>query len=1066
MRRPVLRRLSPVFALSALAALSCDGPPGVLAPAVAALETAAPATPKPTAVAIPVSAPLKAGKPPALLVTTDPERAPEPLGLTSVDVAVVIDGFLAETTTTLTFRNTYPRVLEGELVFPLPEGATISGYALDVAGEMVDGVAVERHEARIAFEKEVRRGVDPGLVEWVKGNNFRTRVWPIPAHGARTVRVRYVSELVTRSRGGAVDAFYALPLRFGQSIADLRLKVEVVKGLARPELRSGAPPAFRFEAWEDRYVAEARLAGVPPAEDLLVALPDVPRQSVRLETDDEGETHFVIVDFPEPPADAPVARPARRAGIFWDASLSREAADHASELALLDGWLRRVRDIDVDVVVFRDVAEAPRAFSVRGGDGRAVREMLEGLVYDGGTNLGALRFEAGHDYDLLFTDGLGTLGPDAPPVPEVPLHAVSADVRANHALLDDIARRSGGAYLSLQRLGVAEAVESIGARGFSFLSAQSAPAAVADLTPAGRRRVQGRDVVAGRLLADEATLTLRYGVEAASQVRTHTLRKAAATRGRVLSRFWAQRRVAELAAQPEANAEELRRIGQRFGITTPGTSLIVLETLEQYVQHRIPPPRNRAALRAAYERRVVADEASARGRKGDKLGRVVEMWRRRVAWWQGRVDKRMPRLGDSPVGFEEGIAEGVAGGVEGGVPGGVLGGIVGGTAEGAGPREAPAAPTPRAARPPVMMDRTVMSREEMVAVMGYAGGDALAKQEADAASSGLPAIVLKPWDPSTPYLRVLREAGPSGAYAAFLSERKAYRTSPAFYLDCADHFLREGARAIGLRVLTDVLELELEEPRLLRIAAHRMQRAGELDLAVDLFEKVRRLRPEEPQSLRDLALALEARADARRLRLGKGDAAGAADYLRSVELLDEVVAGDWDGRFREIEVVAIEEANRIIAVVERDRGYGRVAFPLDPRLRQLLDTDVRIVMTWDTDATDMDLWVREPSGEKCHYAHALTAAGGMLSADLTGGYGPEEYLVRRAPAGPYRVQANFYGSSTQRLTGPTTVQATVITDFGRPGERRQALSVRLARAREVVDIGTVRFGEEVTQITR
>ena len=254
------------------------------------------------------------------------------------------------------------------------------------------------------------------------------------------------------------------------------------------------------------------------------------------------------------------------------------------------------------------------------------------------------------------------------------------------------------------------------------------------------------------------------------------------------------------------------------------------------------------------------------------------------------------------------------------------------------------------------------------------------------------------------------------------------------------------------------MELKLEEPRLLRIAAHRLQQAGELALAVDLFEKVLSLRPEEPQSLRDLALALEARADARRLKAGQGSPSIAADYVRSVELLNRIVLGRWDRRFPEIEVMALEEANRIIAVVERDPAFGRPSFPIDARLRTLLDTDLRVVMTWDTDLTDIDLWVTEPSGEQCYYGHALTQTGGLVSRDFTGGYGPEEYLVHRAMAGEYRIQSNFYGSRSQSLTGPTTIQATVITDFGRPNEARRSLTLRLTSAREMIGVGTARFG--------
>jgi Ca-activated chloride channel family protein len=157
-----------------------------------------------------------------------------------------------------------------------------------------------------------------------------------------------------------------------------------------------------------------------------------------------------------------------------------------------------------------------------------------------------------------------------------------------------------------------------------------------------------------------------------------------------------------------------------------------------------------------------------------------------------------------------------------------------------------------------------------------------------------------------------------------------------------------------------------------------------------------------------------------------------------------------------VEVLALLEANRIVAVLERG-GARPDDLPLDPRLVRLLEADVRIVLTWDTDQTDMDLWVVEPTGEKCFYSHPLTTLGGRISKDFTGGYGPEEYMVRRARPGLYRVKANYYGSRAQGLAGPTTVQATVITDFGRPEEKRRSVTLRLTEARDVVDVGEVRF---------
>jgi len=333
------------------------------------------------------------------------------------------------------------------------------------------------------------------------------------------------------------------------------------------------------------------------------------------------------------------------------------------------------------------------------------------------------------------------------------------------------------------------------------------------------------------------------------------------------------------------------------------------------------------------------------------------------------------------------------------------------------------------------------------------------------------AIAIKPWDPNTPYIKAMKAVPADQAYGVYLEQRKTFGRSPAFYLDCADFLVEHGRRDLGVRVLTDIAELQLQDARLLRVAAHRLMQvaatptgaARERELAIDLFEKVLALRPEEPQSYRDLALAL---ADRARLAISAeagngGNPAGLsqakADFGRALELLNKVIVGN-SPRFPEIELPVLMEANQVIATLAGRPDLGEVPNPIDSRLRKDLDCDVRVVLTWDADQTDIDLWVTEPSNEKCFYGHNRTIIGGLLSRDYTDGYGPEEYCLRKLMPGQYKIQANFYGSRQQELTGPATVQATVITNFGRPNEKQQALTIRLKEARDVVDIGTITLG--------
>jgi len=153
-------------------------------------------------------------------------------------------------------------------------------------------------------------------------------------------------------------------------------------------------------------------------------------------------------------------------------------------------------------------------------------------------------------------------------------------------------------------------------------------------------------------------------------------------------------------------------------------------------------------------------------------------------------------------------------------------------------------------------------------------------------------------------------------------------------------------------------------------------------------------------------------------------------------------------------VIALMELNRIIPLA---REAGKTEISLDRRLIKLLDVDVRIVLTWDADNTDVDLWVTEPSGEKAFYSSPLTKAGGHVSADFTEGYGPEEYVIHHAKPGRYVIQADYYGSRAQTLQGPVTVQADVYTNYGRKNEKRQRLTLRLDKEKDTTTVGEINF---------
>ena len=110
------------------------------------------------------------------LVIRGEDGEPYPLEIKECSIEVRLYGCVAETQITLEFYNPSENdEKEGRFLFPLPEGATVDGYALDIDGELVDGVAVEKQQAKTVFETIQRRGIDPGGWEATPSNAASTR---------------------------------------------------------------------------------------------------------------------------------------------------------------------------------------------------------------------------------------------------------------------------------------------------------------------------------------------------------------------------------------------------------------------------------------------------------------------------------------------------------------------------------------------------------------------------------------------------------------------------------------------------------------------------------------------------------------------------------------------------------------------------------------------------------------------------------------------------------------------------------------------------------------------------
>lgn len=946
----------------------------------------------------------------ARVAGVDSEAAARKLSIETLDVRVRIRGTIAETTITARFANPGRDNLEGDFTLAMPAGSVVTGYALDIGDRMIDGVLVDQRQGRIAYERLVRGRIDPGLAEVGRDNLFRTRVFPIPPGGSRTIRLRFVTPL-DPGRG------YVLPFRDTGEIGRLSIDLLVDQAVGEPQV-PGAPDA-RWITLEgsSRYGLDRR--GARLDGDLVIRNP-APEPGMLVSRHSNGERFFEIRD--SSPGRGGPATPPRSVAVLWDRSLSRADDDLDAEIALVRRYLERVRPQAIELILF-DSGGAER---VRIASAAALVQRLRAVRYRGATSFAgfAAARPTGADACLLFSDGLVTIDRREGFRADCRLYAVSSARDADRAWLGAVARASGGEAMDLSVRPADEVLARMTQRLPRVLSVQARSGGPIDysLLDGGEN---GWRIVGPMPRGGDIVVSLTGLPEGGGQ-RIYAARGPARD-GDGPGALWAADRVALLAASDERSRDAVVDFSRRYSVASPDVSFIVLENGRDYAQAKIEPPAGAPAeWRETYEQVRAQMAQQETSQRAGRLETILGQWREMRTWYATRFDGPRPQPRRGRLGRNVPVTP---------------------------PPPLPVQSPQRADERSVMVTGTRIRRPNLESVLPITTVAGEADQAGRAGQTGRSrggTIALEPWKPDRPYLRALDAATPATRARVFAEQQREHGDLPAFWLDVADWAWRGGRRADAISYVLSALELPTRNSQTLAIVADRLMRYGETDRAIWLLERLLAAEDDRPQPRRNLALALARRAQ------GAPAAQARADLARAISLLTEVAMRPWDGAYDGIEMISLVEANRLIP---RYRALGGREIGLDPRLIALLDFDLRVTIEWQTEASDVDLWVDEPGGERAIYSNPRTAIGGRLSNDMTQGYGPEEYLLRRAPAGAYEVRANIFSSDRLNPNGAQRVSARIVRDYGRATEREELVDIEILpdEAGGERRVGTVTF---------
>ncbi|MES2964343.1 MAG: DUF2135 domain-containing protein [Bdellovibrionota bacterium] len=142
--------------------------------------------------------------------------------------------------------------------------------------------------------------------------------------------------------------------------------------------------------------------------------------------------------------------------------------------------------------------------------------------------------------------------------------------------------------------------------------------------------------------------------------------------------------------------------------------------------------------------------------------------------------------------------------------------------------------------------------------------------------------------------------------------------------------------------------------------------------------------------------------------------------------------------------------------VEVRSGKERHAVQFYETNTSLTPTRLRVLLSWDSNSTDLDLHLVTPEGEHCYYGNRKLASGAALDVDVTTGYGPEIISVPSPRNGTYLVYVNYYGSGE---TGDalTTAKVSIVSQAGTPDEKIESSLVPLRAPGELTMVKSFKY---------
>ena len=550
--------------------------------------------------------------PPCDPACPEPFPVGDQLEVRSHRVDVTIADQVATTAIDQVFHNPQEWTAEGIYIFPIPDGATIDAFTMEVDGEPVEAEILSAEEAREIYDDIVRNQRDPALLEYVGRGAIQASVFPIPPGEDRRITIEY-REVLT-AENGLVRYVYPLNTeRFSAApLEQASIHVEVESAEPVHAIYSPTHDIAVDRDDERRFTAGWEASDITPGTDfeLMYSVSDqaIGANLISYRDAESGEGTFLLLAAPGIEADQPAV--AKDVIVVLDTSGSMEGEKIAQARDAVSYILDNLNAEDRFTVV--DFSTGVRYYDDElrpAEDAEDAADWVQRLEATGGTDINGALLEAmtiadpdRPTYMIFLTDGLPTEGEtDVPAILENVGEAAPDNIRlftfgvgydVDTVLLDTLVQDHHGSSAYVEP---GERIDDTVAAFYARVSSPLLTNVAVEVDGVTIEEVYPRplpDIFAGTQLVVTGTYreggpaTIRLTGEVNGERQTFVyegLEFREAGGDDVLPRLWATRKIGYLLTEIRLHGENPELVDAivdlsiRYGIVTPYTSYLITE---------------------------------------------------------------------------------------------------------------------------------------------------------------------------------------------------------------------------------------------------------------------------------------------------------------------------------------------------------------------------------------------------------------------------------------------------------------------------------------------------------